>query len=85
MVMYSREELEKMKMADLQKVGRESGAKDTDKKELVNEILSKQAGSGNTNDLIKEIEARKGDLVRTYDLRDRILERLNVLKSLEGG
>jgi hypothetical protein len=82
---YSRQELEAMKMADIRKIGAEIGAKDTDKGDLINEILAKQPGQDDTGQLIEEIKIRQGDTVRTYDLRDRILAKLEKLKGLEGG
>jgi hypothetical protein len=39
---YTREELEKMGMKELRKIGARIGAEDTKKSELINEILEKQ-------------------------------------------
>lgn len=39
---YTREELEKLKMPELRKIGAQFGAKDTDKKELIEELLKAQ-------------------------------------------
>lgn len=84
-MVHTRTELEGMPMAELRKLGAAVGAKDTRKSELIAEIIAKQAGPKETNDLIDQMHLKQGDVVETYKLRDRILERLGKLRALEQG
>lgn len=85
-MVYSRAYLETLKMSELRKIGEPIGARDTSKSELIDEILVKQPRTkelSDTQQLISELSQTEGNFVETYELRERILERLKKLKKLE--
>lgn len=79
----NRKELEKLSMSELRKIGAPLGAKDTKKSELIDEILAASGKAEDTMYIITQLGLLEGDVIETYKLRPKILEKLNKLYKLE--
>ena len=84
MIKYTRQELEGMKMDELRKAGKEVGASDNNKQELIEEILRNQTGGTEAHNLMLDLDRVRGSVTDTYDLRDRIMAALKRLKEMGG-
>lgn len=82
---YSRASLEGLKMKELREIGDPLGASDTKKEELINEILVKQPTTHKSeiDKLLEDMNRFEGDMVQTYDLRWKIIEKLNELREIK--